>query len=264
MPLRPINLTHPVNKRHPLNVGLVAWWLGLRQWSGGGMWFDLCRNANGTLTNGPSWRASDRPGGHRVLSFDGSNDYVTATAPAALSSIGTTGAVAVAMWAKIPVAAATSRFLMATTSGAAASGIDILYGLGGASGALTFRLGGGNPVTHSGGYNDNLWHHIVGSRTGNQITLYVNGVSVATAGNSNNASSSGPLQLGARNGANFAQFTGDDLRIWNRDLSAGEVAELYRESRSGYPRMLNRVRRPQGWPSQASGRLLALRRRAVA
>lgn len=71
---RPIHYGKPVVD-HPLNRGLVGWWLPLPQWSGGSQLFDLLGRLPGTLTGGPTWTTV--PGSEfGALTFDGSNDYV--------------------------------------------------------------------------------------------------------------------------------------------------------------------------------------------
>lgn len=84
MPAGRINLTNPVNWKHPLNTGRLAWFAGLSQWSGGNTWFDLCRRNNGTLTNGPVW--TPELYGMRSLKFDGVNDTVPLPAGPLLSA----------------------------------------------------------------------------------------------------------------------------------------------------------------------------------
>jgi Concanavalin A-like lectin/glucanases superfamily len=67
------------------------------------------------------------------------------------------------------------------------------------------------------------WYHLAGTWDGTTLTLYLNGVSVATAVPGRTpATGSGILQLG------LDSLTGtlDDVRIYNRALSAAEVAQL--------------------------------------
>lgn len=73
---RLIDLGDPVAD-HPLNYGLVAWWLGLPNTSGGGTLFDLVRQPgyDGTLTNGPT-RTPDPSGFGGVAVTSGSSQYV--------------------------------------------------------------------------------------------------------------------------------------------------------------------------------------------
>jgi hypothetical protein len=76
--VRQIDLGNPVAD-HPLNRGLVSWWLPLPNTSGGSRLLDIVRGPGsrytGTLTGGPTWEAG--PTGFASINFDGSDDRVT-------------------------------------------------------------------------------------------------------------------------------------------------------------------------------------------
>jgi len=90
-------------------------------------------------------------------------------------------------------------------------------------------------------FKDGLWHHVVVSTGGGNNTIYVDGVDQAPyitfqAGDSStnefsNISNQDNMSIGVdrRNSSNFGEFTGpiDDVRIYNRALSASEVSRLY-------------------------------------
>jgi len=54
MPATRLNLTNPLNRRHPLNLGRVAWWYSPNEsgWWGGDRWYDLCRRFDGAFADG--------------------------------------------------------------------------------------------------------------------------------------------------------------------------------------------------------------------
>lgn len=90
-----VDLSNPINWDHPLNRGLVGWWLALPQWSGGTKWYDLCGKYDGTLMSGPSWSRRSTPDGTEGLSFSSAGgNYVTIPAPIP------SGAGTVAFWAQ--------------------------------------------------------------------------------------------------------------------------------------------------------------------
>lgn len=67
MPVARLNLTNPVNRRHPLNIGRKAWWLAPREsgWYGGDTFYDLCRGYDGAFQAGaitPGWRVGTPSG----------------------------------------------------------------------------------------------------------------------------------------------------------------------------------------------------------
>ncbi len=79
----------------------------------------------------------------------------------------------------------------------------------------------------------NTWHHIVGVvEIGNVLTLYVNGVSVGTNAltESNRTSVSGGFNIGADAGG--YDYTGklDQVRFYNKALTAASVTNLYNET----------------------------------
>src|SRR5690349_4775681 len=79
MPPQLIDLGNPVAD-HPLNLGLVAWWLSLPNNSGGTRLFDITGHGNtGTLTAGPTWRTGLPvwgPGFSSLKFVTGSSQYV--------------------------------------------------------------------------------------------------------------------------------------------------------------------------------------------
>ena len=83
-------------------------------------------------------------------------------------------------------------------------------------------------------YDDNTWHHVAGifDRSGSTMELFVDGVfkssSTITSAGSGSAVAYKGLHIGAYNSGNM-MLTGtlDDVRIYNRALSATEVQMLY-------------------------------------
>jgi len=82
-------------------------------------------------------------------------------------------------------------------------------------------------ITGSVSLNDNAWHFLVGTYDGSQIILYVDKVAVANAavtGNINQVSTS--LKIGTGQSYTFNGII-DDVHLYNRALSAAEIAALY-------------------------------------
>lgn len=76
----------------------------------------------------------------------------------------------------------------------------------------------------------NTWHHICGVRTSTQLLLYINGTLNNTATASGTPSSNtNPLVFGKGSNQNSRWYGGsiEDIRVYNRALSAGEVLSLY-------------------------------------
>ena len=90
----------------------------------------------------------------------------------------------------------------------------------------------------AGSVADGKWHHIVLSLNGTTGTTYNNGVAVTSGqtwtGTGQATVNSTPLQLGVGSAGGSVDFVGslDDMRIYNRALSATEVLQLYKQGSS--------------------------------
>jgi hypothetical protein len=93
-----------------------------------------------------------------------------------------------------------------------------------------------NASTVSGAsINNGTWHHVVGVRDGSTIYLYVDGVlagstTASQVGNSTDDSSS--VYIGSWGSSGF-EYAGsiDDVRVYDRALSASEIEQLYQVGR---------------------------------
>jgi hypothetical protein len=216
--------------QHPLQKGIVGQWL---MNEGGGITiYDLSGNKNhGTLTNmaNPPTASSGWTAGKlgKGLSFDGVNDYVSIPTAGVSKDTGT-----ISFWAKPTSVPSDSYIVTASTS----ARIIYLRWIGGS----IFRFNLGSGATQIGNYTGtiNNWYHIVGIWNNGLGSFYVNGVNIA-----NNvaytalASVQNPMFVGAFSGTS-GYFPGliDDVRIYNRALSAGEVMELYLQPYCMFPK----------------------------
>lgn len=175
------------------------------------------------------------------LAFDGSDDYVSI---ADVSSIDYdyTQDFSFALWVKLPSTQADTsggdNFIVEKWSGSTGYPYTLrvynqTYGTSGDRGKVVFRRydGTNSPgVTSTSLLNDNNWHHVVGTKSGSQLRLYVDGASQATATDTTTTTTTNtsPLYIGTRGGStNNLTGSVDELRIYNRTLSASEVAALY-------------------------------------
>ncbi|MDO8429065.1 MAG: DUF2341 domain-containing protein, partial [Candidatus Daviesbacteria bacterium] len=215
-----------------LSSGLVGYWKMDES-----SWTQNCTatsvtDSSGNGNNGKSCPSTTGPAGGAVGKFgnagslDGTNDYVSV---AHSSSLNPASQITLSTWVyqaadqndkqifeKGISADSTTGWRMRTVSG----------------GAYAFQI----PVTSfshgmtSTSYSTSAWHHVVGTYDGTTMKLYVDGVldsELARSGAIN--SNSGSLTIGAWNSGSTAWFNGklDDMRIYNRALSAGEVSQLY-------------------------------------
>jgi len=245
--LNNVDPAFPVNWACRLNRGLVAWWIGLPRLAGAARWRDLVRRNHGTLTNmnpAADWKSSER--GRYALDFDGSDDYVTL--PDYLIRTKTVGATAYSAWIKT-----TSAARQVIVGGNEFSYAYPFGGLlvGNVSQKASFCLGfnGTSYIFVDGASNvtDGKWHHVAGYCDAGGVHLFVDGI-LEGSRTDNNAGSMvvdphyfriGALRKGASH-VDVMQGLIDDVRVWNRALSAAEVLRLHQDSLRGYPATLRR------------------------
>jgi hypothetical protein len=198
---------------------------------GGARFLDLLGKNHGTLTNGPTWKGGGRPGGYGAINFDVSQytDH-----PPVLASA---GAHSVSAWVR----------------NARGNGIVAVHGLGEMfllwviSGVYQFRSGAdGFSGVSSSTPASSVWQHVVGTyagvAAGGLRKIYVNGVFEGSITNTSDIAAGSVFRIGAYTSSESAFYLGgdaDDVRVYNRELSASEVAQLYAASRTGYRGELN-------------------------
>lgn len=191
---------------------------------------DSVGSNDGTLTNGPVWQPSGgRIGG--ALSFDGVDDYIS------LSSYDFGNQFTLAAWVNINPSEDNIQTVIANTTNYCGSNgfklfVNEIYTT---DARLKFETGNGTVCdvaeTAAGIVPADGWHHIVASvnRTAGSATLYVDGVdqttdsTIRTDFNTNGVRSIGSMT----NGAYPFGGTVDDVRIYDRTLSAVEVGQIY-------------------------------------
>ncbi len=263
-----INWSNPI-ARCGLNDGLLMWLLARGPRTDAGTWFDLCGKNNGTLTNGPTWGTSTRPGGSQAVSFVGTTDYVDLG-----SQIGPQAGCTVAMWVA-PTGTGTYVLLSQYTGGTAAYSQFYI-----SSGGITARIHDTIDSKYIGRssasslVDANAWSHVgftwSGGTTSAAIKVYYNGIQVDNA-DSQAGTFAGPY-ASAVNLRIATQFSGGgpnaslpgkigDVRVYSVAKSAGDMFQLYSDSLAGYPLTLNRLSRNVGYVAASTSRSLLRRRR---
>jgi hypothetical protein len=195
---------------------------------------DASGNANhGDAKNGAKPAIGKLGQGYK---FDGSDDYIvtnnntsiTGTDPRSISawyrtSKGSTWFQSNQHWASLvdfPERESTEGSFMLTVSSRECSGDDIAIHMWGANTCSGKTL-------EDVGLNE--WHHLVGTMNGNgNQKIYIDGVKEGES-SYNPDTPSGPIHIGRRLYSNSFYFNGtiDNVRIYDRALSASEVDKLY-------------------------------------
>lgn len=217
----------PLDTSLSINQGLVGWWL-MNEGVGDRIYDRSGNGFTGVFSGDTAW-VGGRVG--PALAFDGTGDYVLVGS--GFWSGG--GPVTVSFWAYTN-SSVSNRLLGGSQDGSVLFGVycphkdnKLYWDYGNNSG------NGRISISYSG-YND-VWTHIALSSDGfggATKKIYLNGVEVASSGPSD-----GPtgvinnFTIGGHNAASSVSGLMDDVRIYNRALSASEMQELYSNP---YPR----------------------------
>jgi len=187
----------------PLSIGLVS------HYKFDGDAADSVGDNDGTEVGEPTYAAGLH---NQAINLDGSNDYVACGNDASFEITG-----------PITLSALIKGTFNKSWSGIIAKGYDWLLARGTGDEAVFYCLGLSS-VSGSTNINDNQWHHVAGVYNGSMLYLYVDGRldTCKSASGSLNVSSSN-VYIGS------ASFNGliDDVRIYDRALSADEIETLY-------------------------------------
>jgi hypothetical protein len=217
-----------------LDQGLVGYWSFDGNHVSGIHAYDASGNGNrGTITNGPRQTIGKLGQG---MEFDGVDDYVNVGDPAfGVLDFDNTKSFTISAWVKA-----------ATTQSVSNGGFVDKWPSGNGPGyrciirnTTTFRcnLGDGTNVSFSDSITvpNNTWHHLVWrvDRMNEVATLFIDGVkedtdSISTIGNTDSGTS--VFAIGD-NSSNVINGVVDDVRVYNRALSADEIKRLYNMGR---------------------------------
>ena len=183
---------------------------------------DSSGNGNtGILYNGPLWQLGEKLGDS--LKFDGANDYVEVDNESNFDVI--TAEITISAWIKVN--AFTRNFQAIVTKGDNAWRIQRWSN----TNCIEFACTGlphnsyGNVIGNIA-VDDEQWHHIAGVYDGTKIYLYIDGntdVSTATSGSINTNNCSVMIGENAQQSERYWNGMIDDVRVYSRGLSAGEV-----------------------------------------
>ena len=204
------------------NSGLVAHWQ-LNEGSGTGALDSSGNGNNGTLLNGPNWGTGQVGGG---LTMDGIDDVMRVFDHPTIRVNDFT----IAVWFRANGSAA-PQGIVAKGYGPS---YDNSYNIYVYNGLVQFDLPQFAGHMSYGPISPGVWYHAAVTKTGTITRMYVNGVEVASSSDApvSVLYDSRPILVGAddddANGIGELAFGGkiDDVRIYNRPLTASEIVQL--------------------------------------
>lgn len=226
-----------INRSHPLARGLVGCWKVMPQRRGGVTWRDICGRNNGTITNASTptaWSGDTYRGGYGSIAFDGSDDYVNVP-DGFTRTISGLVQFSVTLWLK-GNSFTNQPVIYAMTTGTGdlgvletnSTGTELWWAVR-STAAAQFSARIYTSSVASG------WHHVAMVKTaaGDNGNLYLDGVlqTSYTGTLDNNPSSSGANVFFGKYASAGLEFNGniDDVRFYDRALSADEAKAIYRE-----------------------------------
>jgi hypothetical protein len=223
------------NQQDAMTNGLVGYWSFNGQDISGTTAYDRSgQGNNGTLTNGPA-PTIGKVG--QALSLDGTDDYVTVADNASLD-VGDTADITLSGWFYRSTFA-TDDTLLAKRNGITAAETGYMAYVDDADDKLYFEVSDGTDeyqLVSSGTFTTSGWNHfaIVWDQDSAANTeVYINGVAdgatdTGTIGNIGDLSNVLAFHVGAESD-DGNPFSGsvDEVRLYNRALSADEVKNLY-------------------------------------
>jgi len=203
----------------PSNTGLVGYW-SFDDGAGTSATDFSGKNNAGILLGGPTWVDGKRG---KALSFDGSDDEV------GMNPLSISGDVSVTAWIYLRSYGGGSRGRIAINQ-IAGGGFLFYVDNFNTSNGISAAINGGTQQIVGNVIGLDRWYHVVFTHNGANTVFYVNGVQVAAPANAVTMGlSTNALYIGGQTGDTLRQFDGliDDVRIYNRVLSAAEVQALY-------------------------------------
>jgi prepilin-type N-terminal cleavage/methylation domain-containing protein len=210
--------------------GLVGYW-PMDEGSGSST-IDASGNGNGGTWNGTTTNGSYYTGGKVGPSagvFNGSNDYVNVPDNASLDFSGTQP-FTISAWVYQAVTTSYAPVITKGNSGGSPYNYALITNSTNPQARFNIYNGSAHGPNASGMETLNAWHLWTGTFDGATMTLYVDGVLSGTPLNISSTlpiSNTNALQMGRNASAQAWNGDIDDVRIYNRALSAAEIAALY-------------------------------------
>ena len=232
---RSVNIGQPINYEHSLNNGLLAWWNNIESTINGRQIRDLTGRYHAQKVGAIGVRGGN-PGGVRSHYFSSSGAYADATLPSFTSPF------TIALWAYHDIASYgypnsgvichsnvddVPRVMKFSVCGAAANN-------GVCDGAAFWRL-----LTPTTTMPVRVWTHWGFSWKNGTQAMYMNGLPNGTGTHAYDMATTTLVRLGSSYTSNCFFGMLNDVRLYNRYLTATEWANLYKISRGGNIELFN-------------------------
>jgi hypothetical protein len=193
----------------------------------GSTWTDLSGEGNnGTLTNGPTF-SSDNGGS---IVFDGTDDQINCGSSDNFAF--GTGDFTIEFWCNPDIIGTQVTISISSTGTNSTANWQIRYG----SSKVRWIYSGTQDIFSSSTVSTGEWTHIVATRSGTTLTLYINAVSEGTGSSSADLSDNGTLRIGcSRAQGNHFDGKFSNLKLYKgKALTAEEVAQNFNAHRGRY------------------------------
>jgi hypothetical protein len=223
---------------------------------------DIAGGYHGTLSNGAFINTPGRYGAG-CLELDGTNDYVALGDPAGLQI---TGQITIAAWVKPDATNGLRNIVNKGHDNSTTPNGEITLRINAGAYQTGYWAGSAGSVIAAGpasGANSaaadiGTWHHLAGVWDGATWRLYRDGVQIASAASATGAVTVPTVgwAIGARGTGTERFFDGqiDEVRIYNRGLSALEINSLYNNSATtGVASWAQPGWNDTAWPAAANG-----------
>lgn len=198
----------------PNNLGLVGYW-AFNDGAGTSATDSSGSGNTGTLTtmDDTDWVAGKRG---KALDFDGSSDYVSIA-----SDLGASTNISVSFWIK-PSSGSQQNGILSSATNLTAPRVYIELNTD-----YTIDFYRGAYTTSDVTISSSEWTHVMITNDGSNTNYYINGVYDKTIAQTVTKDTQSAFYLG-RGFAGYFNGQLDDVRIYNRVLSAGEISTLYK------------------------------------
>ena len=190
-------------------------------------WSDISgKGNNGTPTNGPIF-SSDNGG---YFTFDGSNDQIDCGSSDDFAF--GTGDFTIEFWCNPDTVGTEGIISISSTGTNATTNWQFRYG----SSKVRWIYSSSSDIISNSTVSTGEWTHVVATRSGTTLTLYINAVSEGTGSSSANLSDNGTLRIGCTRGqTNFFDGKISNVKLYKgKALTAEEVAQNYNALRGRY------------------------------